>query len=74
MHYQPKARFDNGAVEGAEALVRWQHPDRGLLLPDEFIPVTEHTSMIRPVTIYLLERRSSRARSGDATGWTFAWP
>jgi len=56
LHYQPKARFDNGAVEGAEALVRWQHPERGLLLPDEFIPVTEHTSMIRPVTIYLLER------------------
>src|SRR5680860_1217433 len=56
LHYQPKARFDNGAVEGAEALVRWQHPERGLLLPDEFIPVTEHTSMIRPVTIYLLEQ------------------
>ncbi|MEK6228350.1 MAG: EAL domain-containing protein [Actinomycetota bacterium] len=56
LHYQPKARFDNGAVEGAEALVRWQHPERGLLLPAEFIPVTEHTSMIRPVTIYLLEQ------------------
>jgi len=56
LHYQPKARFDNGAVDGAEALVRWQHPERGLLPPDEFIPVTEHTSMIRPVTIYLLEQ------------------
>ena len=56
LHYQPKARFDNGAVEGAEALVRWQHPERGLLLPAEFIPVTEHTSMIRPVTIHLLEQ------------------
>ena len=55
LHYQPKARFDNGVVEGAEALVRWQHPERGLLLPAEFIPVTEHTSMIRPVTIHLLE-------------------
>jgi len=55
LHYQPKARFDNGVVEGAEALVRWQHPERGMLLPAEFIPVTEHTSMIRPVTIYLLE-------------------
>ena len=55
LHYQPKARFDTGVVEGAEALVRWQHPERGMLLPAEFIPVTEHTSMIRPVTIYLLE-------------------
>jgi len=55
LHYQPQARFSTGAVEGAEALVRWKHPDRGLLLPAEFIPVTEHTSMIRPVTVYLLE-------------------
>ncbi len=55
LHYQPKARFETGTVEGVEALARWNHPHRGLLYPDEFIPVTEHTSMIRPVTIHLLE-------------------
>ncbi len=55
LHYQPKARMDTGTVEGVEALARWNHPTRGLLLPDEFIPVTEHTSMIRPVTVHLLE-------------------
>jgi diguanylate cyclase (GGDEF)-like protein len=55
LHYQPKARFDTGEVSGAEALVRWDHPHHGLLPPDEFIPVTEQTQMIRPVTIYLLE-------------------
>ena len=55
LHYQPKARLATGTVEGAEALARWNHPQRGLLFPDEFIPVTEHTSMIRPLTIHLLE-------------------
>ncbi len=55
LHYQPKARLATGEVAGVEALVRWQHPQRGLLYPDEFIPVTEHTQMIRPVTIHLLE-------------------
>jgi len=55
LHYQPKARLATGTVEGVEALARWNHPRRGLLFPDEFIPVTEHTSMIRPVTIHLLE-------------------
>jgi diguanylate cyclase (GGDEF)-like protein len=55
LHYQPKARLATGTVEGVEALARWNHPQRGLLFPDEFIPVTEHTSMIRPLTIHLLE-------------------
>ncbi len=55
LHYQPKARLATGTVEAVEALARWNHPQRGLLFPDEFIPVTEHTSMIRPLTIHLLE-------------------
>ncbi len=56
LHYQPKANLRTGDVDGVEALVRWHHPQRGLLYPGEFIPVTEHTSLIRPVTIHLLER------------------
>ncbi|HEX5908905.1 MAG TPA: EAL domain-containing protein [Thermoleophilaceae bacterium] len=55
LHYQPKARLATGTVEGVEALARWNHPQRGLLFPDEFIPVTEHTSMIRPLTVHFLE-------------------
>ena len=68
LHYQPKARFSTGAVEGVEALVRWNHPQRGLLLPDEFIPVTEHTQMIRPVTIHLLETALERVCAWQAMG------
>ena len=45
----------NGDVEGVEALVRWQHPERGLLPPDEFIPLAEHTGLIGPLTLYVLD-------------------
>ena len=68
LHYQPKARFSTGAVEGVEALVRWEHPQRGLLFPDEFIPVTEHTQMIRPLTIYVLETALERVRAWSRMG------
>jgi diguanylate cyclase (GGDEF)-like protein len=56
LHYQPKSAIAGGQVEGVEALVRWQHRHMGLLYPDAFIPLTEHTSLIRPLTLHLLER------------------
>ena len=68
LHYQPKARFSTGAVEGVEALVRWDHPQRGLLFPDEFIPVTEHTQMIRPLTIHVIETALERVRAWEGMG------
>jgi len=68
LHYQPKARLATGEVAGVEALVRWQHPQRGLLYPDEFIPVTEHTQMIRPVTFHLLETALERVFEWRSNG------
>ena len=68
LHYQPKARMATGTVEGVEALARWNHPTRGLLFPDEFIPVTEHTSMIRPVTVHLLETGLAQVQEWSARG------
>jgi EAL domain-containing protein (putative c-di-GMP-specific phosphodiesterase class I) len=68
LHYQPKARLTTGAVEGVEALVRWNHPQRGLLLSGEFIGVTEHTSMIQPLTIHLLERALDQLRIWERDG------
>jgi predicted signal transduction protein with EAL and GGDEF domain len=47
VHYQPVVRLDTGAVEGVEALVRWQHPERGLLPPDAFLAVAEETGQVR---------------------------
>jgi EAL domain-containing protein (putative c-di-GMP-specific phosphodiesterase class I) len=49
VHLQPQADLSTGQVVGAEALVRWQHPERGLLLPQEFIPVAEDSGLIVPL-------------------------
>jgi diguanylate cyclase (GGDEF)-like protein len=54
LFYQPKADIRTGHVTGVEALVRWQHPEHGLTFPDEFIPLAEHTGLIRPLTLYVL--------------------
>jgi diguanylate cyclase (GGDEF)-like protein len=56
LYYQPKIDLVTGDITGAEALVRWQHPVRGLLGPGEFIPVVEHSSLIGAFTLHLLDR------------------
>ncbi|HXZ85474.1 MAG TPA: diguanylate cyclase, partial [Myxococcota bacterium] len=63
MHWQPVVRGRPGAgrVVGAEALVRWQHPERGLLLPQDFVPLAEDCGLIRAVGEWTLERTLSRA-------------
>jgi diguanylate cyclase (GGDEF)-like protein len=55
VHYQPKAALATGAVTGVEALVRWQHPERGLLAPAEFLPAAEGAGLIGPLTFYVLD-------------------
>ena len=69
VHYQPKAdaRAPAGSI-GVEALVRWHHPTRGTVPPDEFIPLAEHTGLIRPLTRFVLDAGAApvRARGGDA--------
>jgi diguanylate cyclase (GGDEF)-like protein len=55
MYYQPKISVDGGQLLGAEALARWNHPTRGLVLPMEFIPVLESTSLIHRFTDRVLE-------------------
>jgi len=59
LHLQPKLRLDTGAVIGAEALVRWQHPVRGNVFPDEFIPFAEQTGFIRVLTRWVLDRSAA---------------
>lgn len=63
LHYQPKIGIDGGDVVGAEALVRWQHPQRGLMAPAEFMPLAEHTGLIGPLTRYVLDTALARART-----------
>jgi diguanylate cyclase (GGDEF)-like protein len=54
VHVQPKARLDTGRVTAVEALVRWRHPVRGMVRPDEFIAVAERSGLIRPLTMHVL--------------------
>ena len=55
LHYQPKIDMRTDQVCGAEALVRWIHPQQGLIPPDEFIPLAEHTGLIKPLTDWVVE-------------------
>jgi diguanylate cyclase (GGDEF)-like protein len=68
LHYQPKVSVSTGEVLGAEALVRWQHPVHGLLLPDEFTPLLESTTLIGPLTHYVLDAALAQARTWIEAG------
>jgi diguanylate cyclase (GGDEF)-like protein len=68
LHYQPKASLATGGVKGCEALARWNHPGRGMLSPDEFIPLAEHSSLLRPVTLYLLETAIRQCKTWQNQG------
>ncbi len=68
VHYQPKADLRSGTITGVEALVRWQHPEHGLLPPAEFIPIAERTGLIRPVTLYVLDVAMRQLREWDEIG------
>jgi diguanylate cyclase (GGDEF)-like protein len=56
LHYQPKAEIATGSVRGVEALVRWAHPRRGLLMPAEFLPLADHSALGRTLTAFVLDR------------------
>jgi diguanylate cyclase (GGDEF)-like protein len=63
LHYQPKASLRNGKVTSVEALVRWEHPEQGLIYPDAFIPAVQHTGLIRPLTLYVIDEALRQCRA-----------
>ena len=68
LHYQPKVNLESGAMVGVEALIRWQHPEHGLLLPSEFIPVAEDCGLILPIGRWALREACRQAQAWQQAG------
>lgn len=68
LHYQPMIRMHDSTVVGVEALVRWQHPTKGLLFPDSFIPLAEGSGSIEPLTRWVLDASIKQGSKWHKTG------
>ncbi len=66
--YQPQVRASDGAVVGAEALIRWQHPSRGLVEPDDFVPLAEQQRLILPIGQWVLQQSLREVRAWHDAG------
>jgi diguanylate cyclase (GGDEF)-like protein/PAS domain S-box-containing protein len=62
LFYQPMVELGTSCIVGAEALIRWQHPEQGLLAPAQFMPIAERTGLIRPITSWVLEQACIQVR------------
>ncbi len=72
IYYQPKIEFGGGRVTGVEALIRWHHPQLGLLLPDRFVPLAEETGLIIPIGYWTLRRVCERIRRWKEQGFSLS--
>ena len=68
LRYQPKLDLRTSAIDSVEALVRWRHPVRGLLMPGDFIELAERTGLIRPLTSWTLEEAAAQQERWSANG------
>src|SRR5450755_445146 len=68
LHYQPKVNLDTGEITGGEALIRWQHPDRGLVPPSQFVPIAEDCGLILQIGRWVLREACRQARAWQNAG------
>jgi diguanylate cyclase (GGDEF)-like protein len=68
LHYQPKIDLTTDRAVGVEALVRWRHPELGIIPPNDFIPLAEQTNLIKPLTYWVIEEAIRQVRAWDAQG------
>lgn len=68
LQYQPKVNMTTGEIIGAEALIRWRHPEHGVLYPNEFIPIAEETGIIRQLSEWVLETVCAQAKCWQDEG------
>jgi diguanylate cyclase (GGDEF)-like protein/PAS domain S-box-containing protein len=68
LHYQPKVNLETGEITGVEALIRWEHPDRGLVLPSQFVPIAEDCGLIIPIGRWVMREACTQARAWQDAG------
>ena len=69
LHYQPKINLETCAITGAEALIRWQHPDRGLVPPGQFLPIAEDCGLMVPIGQWVTRQACTQARAWMDAGF-----
>ncbi len=69
IHYQPQISLDNGEIVGCEALLRWQHPQRGNISPEIFIPIAEETGLINPIGDWLISKSCQQLKTWQQAGF-----
>ncbi|MES1997901.1 MAG: EAL domain-containing protein [Pseudomonadota bacterium] len=68
LHYQPQINIESNCIIGVEALIRWNHPEHGMIFPDQFIPFAENTGLINPITDWVIRTAIMQCKTWQMAG------